>query len=87
MYNHVVQKVTNVHQVKVNEYDESEWNTRSHSVSCFLHRVNAFVINFNFIYYSSNKLFWSTKYSFLFTQGRMWWYVEQGSLYRTGGCL
>jgi len=50
-------KVTNVHQVKVNEYDESERNTRSHSFSGLLYRVNTFVINFNFIYYSSNQLF------------------------------
>jgi len=31
MYNYVLVKVTNVHQVKVNEHDESEWNTRSRS--------------------------------------------------------
>jgi len=34
--------VTNVHQVKVNEHDESEWNTRSHSFSGLLHKVNTF---------------------------------------------
>ena len=28
-YNCVVQKVTNVHQIKVNKHDESEWNTCS----------------------------------------------------------
>jgi len=57
MYNYVVLKVTNVHQVKVNEHGESEWNTRSRSFSGLLHRVTTFVINLNFIYYSSNKLF------------------------------
>jgi len=57
IYNYVVLKVRNVYQVKVNEHDESEWNTRSRSLSSLLHRVNTFVINFNFIYYSSNQLF------------------------------
>jgi len=47
MYNYVVLKVTNVHQVKMN--DESEWNKRSRSFSDLLHRVNTFVINFNFV--------------------------------------
>jgi len=53
----VVLKVTNDHQVKVNEHDESEWNTRSRNFSGLLHRVNTFGINFNFIYFSGNKLF------------------------------
>jgi len=57
MYNYVILKATNVHQVKVNEHDESEWNTCSGSFSGLLHRVNTFVISFNFIYYSTNKLF------------------------------
>jgi len=57
MFNYVVLKVTNVHQVKVNEHDESEWNTRSHSFLGLLHTVNTFVIHFNFIYYSSNQIF------------------------------
>jgi len=57
MYNYVVLKVTNVHQVKVNEHDESERNTRSRSFSGLLHRINTFVINFDFIYNSSNQLF------------------------------
>jgi len=67
--------VTNVHQVKANEHDESEWNTRSRSFSGLLHRVNTFVISFNFVYCSSNKLSWSTKSSLLFTQCTIWWYV------------
>ena len=50
-FNYVVVKVTNVQQVKVNEHDESEWSTRSRSFSALLHRVNIFVINFNFIQY------------------------------------
>jgi len=53
----VVLKVRNVHQAKVNEHDESEWNTRLRIFSSLLHGVNAFVINFNFLYYSSNQLF------------------------------
>jgi len=57
MYKYVVLKVTNIHQVKVNELDESEWNTRSSNFSGLLHRVNTFAINLNFLYYSSNKLF------------------------------
>ena len=57
IFNYVVLKVTNVHQVKVNDHDESEWYTRSSSVCGLLHRVNIFVINFNFIYFSPNKLF------------------------------
>ena len=40
----------------MNEYDERAWNTRSRSFLGLLHRVNTFVINFNFIYYSSCKL-------------------------------
>jgi len=47
-------KLMNVHQVKVNEYDKSERNTHSRSFPGLLHRVNTFVINFNFMYYSSN---------------------------------
>jgi len=31
--------------------------TRSRCFSGLLHRVNTFVINFNFIYYSAKKLF------------------------------
>jgi len=50
-------KVAKFHQVKVNEHGESEWNTCSCSSSGLLHRVNTFVINFNLLYYSSNKLF------------------------------
>ena len=57
IYNCVVLKVTNVHQVKMNEHDERELNTRSHSFSDLVHRVNTFVIHFNFINYSSNELF------------------------------
>jgi len=57
MYRYVVLKVTNVHQAKVNKHDESEWNTRSRSYSGLLHRVNTFAINFNYVYYSSKKLF------------------------------
>jgi len=34
----------NVHQVKVNEHDESEWNTHSRSISGLLHRANTFVL-------------------------------------------
>jgi len=49
--------VTNGPPSKVNEHDESEWNTSSRSFSGLLRRVNTFVINFNFIYYSGNKLF------------------------------
>jgi len=49
--------VTNVHQVKVNDHDESEWNTRSRSFSGLLHSVNTFAINLNFLYYLFNKLF------------------------------
>jgi len=48
MFNYVVMKVTNV---KVNEHGESEWNTGSPSFSGLLHRVNTFVIHFNFIQY------------------------------------
>jgi len=33
----------------VNGHDENEWNTRSRSFSGFLHRVNTFVVNCNFI--------------------------------------
>jgi len=45
-------KLTNIHQVKVNEHDESEWNTRPRSFSGLLHRVNTFaniihLINFS----------------------------------------
>jgi len=55
-YNCVVQKVTNVHQVKVNEHDESEWNTRCRSLEDIgtalfqvcSRRVNIFRIDFNF---------------------------------------
>ena len=57
MYNYEVLKVTNLHQVKVNKHEEREWNTRSSRFSGLLHRVNTFVINSNFIYYSSNKCF------------------------------
>jgi len=49
--------VTKVHQVKVNEHDGSEWNTGSRSFSGLLHRVSSFASSFNFVYYSSNKLF------------------------------
>ena len=49
IYNSVILKVTNVHQVKVNEHGESEWNTRSRSFSGLLNRVNTFLINFKFI--------------------------------------
>jgi len=54
---YVVLKVTKVHQVKVNEHDGSEWNTGSRSFSGLLHRVSSFASSFNFVYYSSNKLF------------------------------
>jgi len=49
--------VTNVHQVQVNDHDESERNTRSRRFSGLLHSVNTFAINLNFLYYSSNKPF------------------------------
>jgi len=49
MYNYLVLKVTDIHQVKVHEHGESEWNTRSRSFSGLLHRVNTIVIKFNFI--------------------------------------
>jgi len=42
--------VTNVHQVQVNDHDESEWNTRSRSLSGLLHSVNTFAINLNFLF-------------------------------------
>jgi len=40
--------VTNGPPSKVNEHDESEWNTRSRGFSGLLHRVNTFVIKFQF---------------------------------------
>jgi len=61
MCNYVVMKATNVHQVKVNEHDGSEWNKRSRSFSGLLHRVSTFAISFNFIHYSSNKAFLKCK--------------------------
>jgi len=47
--------------VKLNEYDESEWNTRSRSFSGLPHRVNTFVSNFNLKYYSANQLSYAQK--------------------------
>jgi len=47
-YNCVVLKVANVQQVTVNEHDECEWNSRSHSFSGLLHRCPYFSYLFQF---------------------------------------
>ena len=55
MYNYVVLKVTNVHQVKVNEHGESEWNTRSRSFSGLLHRsILSLLISISYIIHLIN---------------------------------
>jgi len=55
MYNHVVLKVTNVHQVKANEHDGSEWNTRSRSFQvCCIRWILLLLVSVSYIIHLIN---------------------------------